>query len=130
MLTTCKPRDILYLSSERRVYMSRKKLKNYDDKEDVKNLSQRERALSKMFGLIFHLNNNQIRYSMEYKGYEFILKKYDFAKKEWNEVSRKNFTQISYADSYRYVRDINAKLYNELCEFALGIECEWEDEDE
>lgn len=114
--------------------MSRKKLKNYDDKEDVKNLSQRERALSKMFGLIFHLNNNQIRYSMEYKGYEFILKKYDFAKKEWNEVSRKNFTQISYADSYadsyRYIRDINAKLYNELCEFALGIECEWEDEDE
>ncbi len=130
MLTTCKPRDILYLSSERRICMSRKKLKNYDDKEDVKNLSQRERALSKMFGLIFHLNNNQIRYSMEYKGYEFILKKYDFAKKEWNEVSRKNFTQISYADSYRYVRDINAKLYNELCEFALGIECEWEDEDE
>ncbi|MGL5963608.1 MAG: hypothetical protein ACRCZ2_04335 [Fusobacteriaceae bacterium] len=107
--------------------MSRKKLRNYDDKEDIKNLTIRERALSKLFGLIFHLNNNQIRYCMEYRGYEFILSKYNFSKKEYEIVECHNFTQMEYNESYRIIRTINKRLYDELLS-KVETDYEWEED--
>lgn len=110
--------------------MSRKQLKNYKSKDDVKNLTNRERAISKLLSLIFHLNNNGSRYGFSYMGYMFTLSKYNFSTKQWDELECHNFTQIDYNDSYQVIRKINKRLYSELSSLALGIDCDWEDDNE
>lgn len=105
--------------------MSRKNLKSYKNKDDIKNLTNRERAIARLQSIIFHLNNNQVRYGFSYLGYEFNFMKYDFNKKEWVVLESHNFTQMQYNESYNIVRKINKKLAKEL-----GIDEEELDENE
>ena len=107
--------------------MSRNRGKQLKDKEDIKNLTKRERLLSKCFSLIFHLNNNQQRYSIEYRGYMLILSKLNFDKREWEVLEEHNFTQMEYSKSAQVIHDINKHLYKELIKFTNDIE--WEDLD-
>ncbi|MGL4998703.1 MAG: hypothetical protein ACRC5T_07010 [Cetobacterium sp.] len=95
--------------------------------EDIKNSTIRERALSKLFSLIFHLNNNQIRYCMEYRGYEFVLSKYNFSKKEYEVIECHNFTTMEYNKSYQLIRRINKSLRDELCN--VWVECDLEEDE-
>lgn len=110
--------------------MSRKQLKNYKSKDDVKNLTNRERAISKLLSLIFHLNNNGSRYGFSYMGYMFTLSKYNFSTKQWEELENHNFTQMDYNESYQIIRKINKRLYSELSSLSLGIDCDWEEDDD
>ena len=110
--------------------MGRKQLKNYKNKDDAKNLANRERAIYKLLRLIFHLNNNGSRYGFSYIGYMFLLSKYNLPTKQWEELENHNFTQMDYNESYLIVREVNKRLYSELCSLSTGVECDLEDEDE
>jgi hypothetical protein len=109
------------------VAMGRKTLKNQQNKEDVKNLTHRERCLARLVSLIFALNNNGSRYGFSYLGYEFVFSKYNFSAKSWDIIESHNFTKMSYDRSYKTVHEINKKLRKEL--LCLGEDiAEWEEE--
>lgn len=55
------------------------------------------KIVSQIWRLIFLLNNNGIRYSFHYKGYEVILSKYNFDLKEYDEIMWFNITKHSYS---------------------------------